>query len=104
MDLSIAPTASGNVTRLAVTGEVDVSNASILRDALDKALGKDVRLEVDMSDVPYIDSTGIGVLVGTAHRATELGGSLAVMHPQANVSRVLGLLGVADDLNVIEGD
>ena len=50
--------------------------------------------------MPYIDSTGIGVLVGAAHRAQEAGKQLVVASPQKNVARVLGLLGVADDLNI----
>ena len=52
------------------------------------------------SRAPYIDSTGIGVLVGAAHRAQEAGKQLVVASPQKNVARVLGLLGVADDLNI----
>ena len=48
-----------------VDGEVDVSNADQLRDAIDARLeAGTTRVVVDLSDVPYIDSTGIGVLVG----------------------------------------
>ena len=57
---------------------------------------------MDLSEVPYIDSTGIGVLVGAAHRAVEASCKLVVAHPQRNVSRVLGLLGVQADLNIRE--
>ena len=52
--------------------------------------------------MPYIDSTGIGVLVGAAHRVAEAGGMLVVARPQRNVARVLGLLGVQADLNIRE--
>jgi anti-sigma B factor antagonist len=101
MDLSISTTTTDGVTRISVTGEVDVSNAPALRSALDKALATAATsIEVDMADVAYIDSTGIGVLVGSAHRAAERGSSLVIANPQANVRRVLGLLGVNDELNV----
>ena len=50
--------------------------------------------------MPYIDSTGIGVLVGAAHRAADQGTRLSVARPQRNVARVLGLLGVTDELNI----
>lgn len=86
---------------LLVSGEVDVSNAHELRDAIDAAFEEGLaQVEVDLSEVPYIDSTGIGVLVGAAHRAGEAGGSLAVLRPQRNVARVLSLLGVDAELNV----
>lgn len=88
-------------TRIVVSGEVDVSNASQLRDALNAALENDAKaLEVDLAEVPYIDSTGIGVLVGAAHRAGDAGIVFTVAHPQRNVLRVLGMLGVTEELGI----
>jgi len=89
-----------------VEGEVDVSNAAELREALDAALALVAgavgsrHVEVDVSKVPYIDSTGIGVLVGTAHRAADQGATFSVAHPQRNVARVLSLLGLDGELGV----
>ena len=84
-----------------IEGEVDVSNASELRDALDTALADGAKeVEADFAEVAYIDSTGIGVLVGAAHRAQESDSVLVVANPQKNVERVLTLLGVDKDLNV----
>lgn len=91
-------------TVISVSGEVDVSNAAELRAALDAGLSgaSGHEVVVDLSDVPYIDSTGIGVLVGAAHRAAESGARLVVARPQRNVLRVLGMLGVGADLNIQE--
>lgn len=84
-----------------IEGEVDVSNASELRDVLDTALADGAKeVEADFAEVAYIDSTGIGVLVGAAHRAQESGSVLVVANPQKNVERVFTLLGVDKDLNV----
>lgn len=84
-----------------VDGEVDVSNADQLRTVLDgRVEDAPTELVVDLSKVPYIDSTGIGVLVGAARRAAEKNVRFEVAHPQRNVERVLGLLGVSNDLNV----
>lgn len=109
MDLSIkvnndvtAATGAATTTVL-VSGEVDVSNAGQLRDVLTERLSAGVsELVVDLSEVPYIDSTGIGVLVGAAHHASEAGARFEVARPQRNVSRVLGLLGVGAELNIKE--
>ena len=100
---SAAGSAAGSV--ILVSGEVDVSNADELRSALDSCLGSDVTdVTVDLAGVPYIDSTGIGVLVGAAHRAAEKGVRLEVARPQRNVARVLGLLGVSSELNIREDE
>jgi anti-sigma B factor antagonist len=102
MSLSVNASTTDAGALVCVTGEVDVSNASELRDAIDAALAeKPAELRVDLAEVPYIDSTGIGVLVGAAHRAAESGSKLVVARPQKNVERVLGLLGVGADLNIV---
>lgn len=104
MPLTITTKADDSQALVAVAGEVDVSNASELRDALDACLAEEPARELvaDLSGVPYIDSTGIGVLVGVAHRAVEGGGRLVVARPQRNVMRVFGMLGVSGDLNIQE--
>ncbi|HJA28278.1 STAS domain-containing protein [Thermophilibacter provencensis] len=99
--MSLSITAKSGV--VSVAGEVDVSNADQLRSALDAQLESgSAELSVDLAQVPYIDSTGIGVLVGAAHRAAEKNVRFEVVRPQKNVERVLGLLGVSADLNVRE--
>ena len=90
---------------ISVEGEVDVSNAPELRAVLDEALEQGSPdetdlIEVDLEQVPYIDSTGIGVLVGATHRASERGMRLVVARPQRNVARVLALLGLDGQLGV----
>lgn len=104
MSLEITAAVDGANRRLSVAGEVDVSCADELRSAIDAQIAEGVagELVVDIADVPYIDSTGIGVLVGAAHRVSEAGGTLVVARPQRNVARVLGLLGVEADLNIRE--
>ena len=67
MSVSVSLHERDNDIVLNVAGEVDVSTASQLRDALNAALERgSSKIEVDLSDAPYIDSTGIGVLVGAA--------------------------------------
>lgn len=103
MALNIAISQEADTVLVKVAGEVDVSNASELRDAINAKLPETTgELVVDLADVPYIDSTGIGVLVGAAHRARGQGAMLVVARPQRNVARVLGMLGVEKDLNIRE--
>lgn len=101
MQLSIETVKLGSTKQLFVSGEVDVSCADELRAAVDEALDEETKtVEVDLSSVSYIDSTGIGVLVGAAHKAADAGAVFSLCNPQRNVARVLMLLGVYDELNV----
>ena len=48
----------------------------------------------------YIDSTGIGVLVGAAHHAADRERGFAVINAQPGVMRVAQLLGVAEEIGI----
>lgn len=101
VSLSIDTSKDADRAVVSAIGEIDVSNASALRDALDQALADGAKVVAcDLAQVPYIDSTGIGVLVGAAHRCKEAGSELDVLHPQKNVERVFELLGVTGELNI----
>ena len=65
MELSVTTSRQDDVTVVTVAGEVDVYTAAQLRAALDEeiAAGR-ADLVVDLDDVTFLDSTGLGVLVG----------------------------------------
>ena len=68
MDLRVDSTTDGRVLTLVGRGEIDYATLDILETELDKATGSDAEsVVVDMRDVTYIDSAGLGVLV-KAHR------------------------------------
>ena len=101
MELGIKTAPKPERYTIAVTGEIDISNADHLRNAVDMAFEQPTeRVELDLAEVSYIDSTGIGVLVGAATRAAEGHVAFKVANPQANVRRVLGLLGVEQQLHL----
>jgi anti-sigma B factor antagonist len=104
MALTITTTIAEDLAAtVAAEGEVDVSCASDLRAAINAVLDEGATsLVIDLAQVPYIDSTGIGVLVGAAHRGAEAGISVRVANPQRNVRRVLDMLGVVNELGIDE--
>lgn len=101
MDLTITTNASPECYVIGVTGEVDISNASKLRDAIDLALEQPTEaVQLDFEHVAYIDSTGIGVLVGAAHHAADKQKEFSVANAQPGVMRVAHLLGVDAEISM----
>ena len=102
MNLSVKTACDAGCATVLVAGEVDVSNADVLRSAIDEALSAEgVRsVTVDMAAVPYIDSTGIGVLVGSSHKAHDANVLFSVLDAQDNVVRILNMLGVDEVIDV----
>ena len=78
---------------IAVSGELDIYTAPLLRDCFrDLALGVDVA--IDAAGISFLDSTGIGVLVGAAKRLRDTGNHLVVRHAQSQTRKVLDVAGV----------
>ncbi len=86
----------GDVVVLVAGGELDYSvSPQLKRGIADHIDAGARRLILDLSDVSFIDSTSIGVLVGVAMRLHELGdGSLSVVCSQYN-KRVLQIFEIA---------
>lgn len=77
-------------TVLTVAGELDVAGAPELRQHVMTAVRKGShRLVLDLTGVDFIDSFGIGVLVGALKRARLLDGDLLLVVPEPRVRRVL---------------
>lgn len=74
---------------LTVTGEVDLSTAPRLREAIVEAIADGAtRLVVDLDHVEFLDSTGLGVLVGGLKRARSHDGDLALVCTQPRILKV----------------
>lgn len=85
-----------------VQGELDMATAPGLSRALTTALdGSPSTLVVDLSDLSFVDSTGIRVLITAGRRATTEGCPFVLRSPQRPVLKALRLTGV-DRLLVIE--
>jgi anti-sigma B factor antagonist len=75
-------------------GEIDIATAPQLKSRLVGLLGEGFsRLVVDLSEVSYLDSTGLGVLVAFSRRLPE-DGEVALAQPPGAVSRLLEITGL----------
>jgi anti-sigma B factor antagonist len=95
-ELSIEARAMGDRTVLTVRGELDLYTAPALRDrVLAAAAEGHRRLVIDLSGVPFMDSSGLGVIVACLKRLRESGGDLAlVTAPGSPPSKLLSLTGL----------
>jgi anti-sigma B factor antagonist len=89
----------GRRTVLAVAGELDLASTPDLRSAVDEALDAGAQeLWVDLSDVTFIDSTCLHLMIETRRRARELNRRLAIVCPPGSVRHVFEIAGLADAL------
>lgn len=81
---------------VAVAGDIDVYSVPVLRGQLEAlAAAGHHRLAVDLSDMDFCDSSGLGVLIGAVKRATAGGGGLSLFGAPDHFLRVLRITGLA---------
>jgi anti-sigma B factor antagonist len=82
-------------------GELDAFTVSQFRQALSE-LASTHRLLIDMSRVPFVDSAGLGALIGGIRRTRELGGDVAVACNRPTLVRLLKTTGFDRIVTVAE--
>ena len=86
---------SGQVAVVTVAGEIDITNAEGLRDALLSALNAGAAgLIADLTATTFLDSAGIAALVRASRRATATEAALRLAVTAPPVLRVLSLVGL----------
>ena len=95
---------SENGTSVAVlSGEIDHHNAKELRSQLDRYIisAKPAELVMDFGNITFMDSSGIGLIMGRCRLMQECGGKLVVHSPQPYIKRVLKLSGIERIVSII---
>jgi len=89
---------NGDAVIFTLRGSLDVATAPSVRAALIEAANDGKHdIIVDLTHVEFLDSTGLGALIGSHKRASENGGRLRLVVSDGVISRLLnitGLLGV----------
>lgn len=83
------------------SGELDLGVADYLRNTLEETLdrGQARNLVVNLAKVSFIDSSGLGVLLGRYKRLSKSGGKVFIVSPQPHVRKVLELSGIFRIMN-----
>ena len=95
MDLSLSTRTEGDRTVVEVGGEIDVYTAPKLREQLvDLVADGKYHLVVNMENVDFLDSTGLGVLVGGLKRVRAHEGSLRLVCTQERILKIFRITGL----------
>jgi anti-sigma B factor antagonist len=95
VDFAVSQQTVADVPVLVVHGEVDVYSAPALKDHIASALGDSSAIAVvDLSQVEFMDSTGLGALVAARTAATEAGGRLPLVCDRDRILRLFQITGL----------
>jgi anti-sigma B factor antagonist len=95
VELSLNVRTVGEQSVLDVVGEVDVYSAPELRERLTGLLNATTpSLVVNLADVSFLDSTGIGTLVAGLNRAVQFGGTLTLVCDHERILKLFRITGL----------
>lgn len=94
-DLSIHVHVAGDMQVFELTGSLDIATSPTVRAALASASERGShRLVVDLINVDFLDSTGLGALIGGQRRAKEFNGEVRLVAKEGQILRLLRITGL----------
>lgn len=92
-----------NCWDISLAGELDVSTADKLKVQLHKMVDEKMSdMKIDLKDLEYIDSTGLGVMIGVLKKLRVNEKEIYIMNPRSNVKKIFTITGL-DKIFKMEG-
>lgn len=103
-DLKVTVRETPAQTLVELSGELDLATAESLREALLVLELDGINLAIDLRDLSFLGSSGIGVLVAACKRVRAAGGVFSVWCGQNMIRRTLEISGLVDYLEIDDGE
>ena len=95
MELAVlSETGDGRVRITRLIGEVDLHSAAELSAKLNSVIASDPKVVLDLDEVGFLDSTGLGALVSARTNAVERGGDLVLVCTQQRLLKLFAITGL----------
>ena len=84
------------VLTVTLSGEIDHHSAKGIREEIDSNIYfyRPEKLELDLSGIAFMDSSGLGLILGRYTRRKDLGGGMTVVNANREIIKILKLAGV----------
>lgn len=94
----------GNTLKVKITGDMDHYHVGIFRSEIDRNIReKPIKnLVFDLSELEFMDSSGVGLLLGRFKRMQEIGGNVFIAGAKPSVERIINISGLHKIIPVYE--
>jgi anti-sigma B factor antagonist len=97
LSIDVKSARDGLVQLFSLAGSLDIATSPTLRAALMEAADRaNHEIIVDLATLEFLDSTGLGALIGAQKRAAEHGGSVRLVAQEGQILRLLRITGLLD--------
>ena len=94
------------VLRVAIVGEINHHRAVSVRQEIDEKIQelRPQNLVLDLADTPFMDSSGLGLIMGRYQLMKDLGGTLTVANPSAEHKKIFKLAGLNKLVKIVKNE
>ena len=101
MNIQVILKEEKNIVKGFISGEIDAFTAPILREKLSEIeLHEGLQAEINMADVSYMDSTGLGVIVAFFKNLNAINGHLKITGLSARLKRLFDITGLGEIMDI----
>lgn len=103
MNISSSMDIENDFWNISLQGELDVSTADKLKEHLHSLVDKKIiDMKINLTNLEYIDSTGLGVMIGILKRLKISDKEIYIINPKSNVKKIFTITGL-DKIFKVEG-
>lgn len=100
-ELRVVEESGNGYIKIYITGEVDIYSSQNLKERLYNIVEtKKQDIKIDCAGMNYIDSTGLGILVGALKKAKEFGSEISVINLKDNIKKLFLITGLDKVFNI----
>jgi anti-sigma B factor antagonist len=106
MDIKINTRELGNQAQaVEVVGEIDVYTSPKVKEIIGELIDKgNYQLVINLEDVRYIDSTGLGVLIGALKKVREKDGSISLVCTNPQIKKIFNITGLVKIFGIYKSE
>ncbi len=88
---------------VSLDGEIDHHSAAEIREGIDKmiAVSRPKVMVLELSGIDFMDSSGLGLVLGRYRRLNEMGSQMVIKNPGARTEKILAMAGVDKLIKII---
>ena len=95
--------ADGNLV-VKLDGEIDHHSSKEIKEKLDRLIGetRPHKMVLELSDIDFMDSSGLGLILGRYRRLSELGAKMYIKNPSIRAEKILVMAGVDKLIKILK--
>jgi len=91
-----------DISLVEIEGEVDTYTSSKIKQDILKIVENNSKLIISLEKVKFIDSTGLGILIGILKKVKEKEGEMVIVSPNSYINQIFEITGLFKVFKIVE--